>query len=396
MTPQQIPALRLPTALLVAALVVGCSGDGEGNSPVDPGTPGESAQEIVSRWLDLDLAAPPNYALPEYPAHYDPRVRGSTNEPSANRVTDRRAALGRVLFYDPQLSVDRSTSCASCHLQSLGFTDPEPRSIGFRGERTPARSMRLGNARFYLGDDAFWDRRSASFEEQALLPIVDSVEMGFTEDVGGLDALVDRMRELEYYPVLFEWAFGSAEIRDTRIAFALAQFVRSLVSVDSEFDRAFESAFRLATPGQPIRELPELSPEAQRGFRVFTRPAREGGAGCSSCHLLPTLALDPTAGNNGLDPGETRIFKAPSLKNVAVTGPYMHDGRFANLDEVVEHYASGVIGSPGLDPRLRGGVAGNLGVPLSQAQKDALVAFMEALTDDDLLVDPKFADPFRR
>jgi cytochrome c peroxidase len=129
------------------------------------------------------------------------------------------------------------------------------------------------------------------------------------------------------------------------------------------------------------------------GLRLFTERSPRG-AGCAGCHEIPTFALDANEGSNGLDAGQTVVFKSPSLKNVAITGPYMHDGRFATLLEVVEHYNSGVQGGPALDRRLRGrgGQPGRLN--LTEVEKNAMVAFLGTLTDFDLLADPRFSDPF--
>ena len=393
-------------ALVVFALpilMMGCDASlGAATDPIEPpdADPLSDAQVIASH-LSIDLAAPLSYSRHQFPRHYDQRIRDRDNTPDDNPITDRGATLGRVLFYDTQLSLNRTTSCASCHVQELGFTDSARLSEGFEGGLTGAHSMRLANANFYEADEMFWDRRADDLEDQSIQPILDATEMGFSPAAGGINALLTRVREQAYYPILFEDAFGSAEVTEDRMRTALAQYVRSIISTDSRFDQAFEAVTGPNGPGQ-VATLPGLSAQENQGFRLFIQPPQAGGAGCASCHELPTFALDGNSRSNGLDAGETMIFKSPSLKNVAVTGPYMHDGRFETLLEVVEHYNSGVQPGPALDRRLTaggpGGPGGRGGQPLrlnlTDAEKQALVAFMQTLTDTELLADPRFADPF--
>ena len=198
------------------------------------------------------------------------------------------------------------------------------------------------------------------------------------------------------YPDLFAWAFGSATITEARIQQALAQFVRAMISSSSRWDEGYAQVFSPAAPNRALDvDLPNFSREENRGRQLFMTRARQGGAGCSSCHLPPTFALAADARSNGLDAGETRLFKAPSLRNVGLTGPYMHDGRFATLAEVVDFYDHGVQEGPALDKRLRQGRRPQR-LKLSAADRAALVAFLMTLTDRALTTDPRFSDPFRR
>ena len=390
--------LRGIPALLGITVAVGACDSGASPvlDPTVPDVPADPAQAVVSRHLDVSLSVPDDYTSVAWPVHWTENVRAQDNTPDENPVTDRGATLGRVLFYDTELSFNRTVSCASCHEQALGFTDDEARSLGAEGGRTGAHSMRLANANFYFGRDVFWDRRTANLEEQILLPVLDAIEMGFTAERGGPEALLARLRGIEYYPILFEWAFDSPEITRDRIERAVAQFIRSMVSVDSEFDRAFAAARADLGPDLPITELPDLSPEENLGFQLFVRPVFEGGAGCSVCHLPPTFVLDSNSGNNGLDPDEVRVFKSPSLRNVAVTGPYMHDGRFATLDAVLDHYSDGIVSNPAVDRRLLNDGPTGAGARLTPLQRRALVAFLGTLTDTGFLSDPRFSDPFHR
>lgn len=300
--------------------------------------------------------------------------RALDNTPSANPITDAGATLGRVLFYDRQLSANNRISCASCHVQAFGFADTARLSHGFAGGLTKRHSMALANARLYANGRFFWDERAGTLEAQVLMPVQDKVEMGMT-----LPALETRLAASAFYAPLFAAAFGTPEVTSDRVSRALAQFVRSLVSSDARFDRGPDVA---------------MNAQEREGLRLFN-----GQAGCARCHVGAALASDG-AHNTGLDAAITDSgaglgrFKAPSLRNVAVRAPYMHDGRFATLMQVVEHYNGGVKDNPALDQRLRGRGASPRGLGLSSTQKEALVAYMQTLTDTTFLSAPRFSDPF--
>lgn len=372
-----------------AAILAACGGT--------PSTgPAASKYPGVAAFLSIDPDRPANYANPSWPAHYDAQARGQDNAPATNPVTDAGAALGRVLFHDRRLSLNDQKSCAACHAQATAFSDTATLSRGFDGTGvTGAHSMRLANARFYAGQDAFWDRRAASLEAQATQPIRHPVEMGFDAAHGGIDSLIRKMGRLPYYPELFRVAFGDATITEDRIQRAVAQYVRSIVSTSSRFDQGFAQVYSAGLPDRGLSlPFPGFTTEENRGKQLFIDPPPRGGAGCVICHTAPTLSLAANSRSNGLDAGETRVFKSPSLKNVAVTGPYMHDGRFRTLDEVIQHYINGVQDGPALDNRLRrpGGLPQRL--PLDAADRAALVAFLRTLTDASLAADSRFADPF--
>ncbi|MBK8968421.1 MAG: cytochrome c peroxidase [Saprospiraceae bacterium] len=360
-----------------------------------PTTPPD-ANTILGKYLNLNLDALPEYAQINYPVHYNPGVLADDNAPSINQVTNSGATLGRVLFYDKNLSRNNTVACASCHDQAKGFTDDLVLSEGFDGGLTGAHSMRLANANFYAGERMFWDKRARDLEEQSTQPIKDHTEMGFDASAGGIDSLIRKLQKLEYYPILFEQAFGSPEISEEKMQRALAQFIRSMVSTDSKFDQGYAQVFNPNAPGGGIgAPFPNFTQQENQGKMLFTAPPNNGGAGCAGCHQPPTFALGANSLSNGLDAGETIIFKAPSLKNIAVAGPYMHDGRFATLAEVVEHYNSGILDGPALDNRLRGPNGQPLRLNLNDAQKQAIVAFLNTLTDNSLLVEARFSDPFK-
>jgi len=248
------------------------------------------------------------------------------------------------------------------------------------GRKTTRRAMALANARFNANGRFFWDERAASLEAQVLEVLQDTLEMGMS-----LPLLERKLAATSYYPGLFAAAFGSPEVRQEGIAAALAQFVRSLVSSHSRFDAVFATG----TAPDPTR----LTSQEREGMQLFTR------LGCVNCHRSVAQFADQ-ASNTGLDsvPADTGAgagrFKPPSLRNVAVRPPYMHDGRFASLHEVVGFYSRQVRGAPDLDPRLRSGDGMPRRLDLTGEQVDALVAFMEALTDSAFLQAEKQSDPF--
>ena len=213
-----------------------------------------------------------------------------------------------------------------------------------------------------------------------------------------LDSLVARVSEADYYPELFEAAFGDVGITSERISLALAHFVRTLVSTTSRYDEGRAMVARRSD------DFPNFTDQENLGKRLFSSPPPRGGFGCFACHQGEGF-IAARAESNGLDadpsidPGFGKVtnqsvdmgtFKVPSLRNVAVRAPYMHDGRFASLEEVIDHYSDGVENSPNVRPPLSMGHQENM----SQQEKEALVAFLKTLTDDAMLSDPKFSDPF--
>jgi cytochrome c peroxidase len=347
----------------------------------------------VGRTLRLP-DTPYRYANLDLPKHFQTRlIRSWDNTPRDNPVTDAGATLGRVLFYDTRLSANNTIACASCHQQKHAFTDPRRFSKGFDGKEGDRNAMSLVNVRFYPRGRFFWDERAATLEQQVLKPIQSRVEMG--QD---LSTLVALLRQDVTYAGLFQKAFSDSEVSQERVARALAQFVRALVSYQSKYDEG------LAQVGSVRDPFPNFTPQESRGKGLFLRH-------CGSCHLPQgqgAVFLMTGPRNNGLDATvnvadagvadvtlsrfQVGQFKSPSLRNVAVTAPYMHDGRFATLEEVIEHYSTGVKRHPNLDPRLRG-PGGRL--QLDGKQKAALVAFLRTLTDERFLTDPRFADPFQ-
>jgi cytochrome c peroxidase len=376
--------------LIVSALTLALAACGADDRPTN--TPAG-----VAEFTTIDFAKVANYSAPTLPAYFDQSVSALDNSPPANAVNDRVATLGRVLFYDLRLSTNDKASCSSCHQQAFGFTDPMRFSNGIsNAATTDFHAMRLANLRYWQPGTTFWDRRAASVEAQASHPFHSLVEMGWGGAAGDFDSLIRKMGATAYYPDLFAWAFGSPAITEPRIQLALAQFVRAMVSSSSRWDTGYAQVYSPTAPGRALDvDLSGFTPQENRGRHLFMASVDEGGAGCSSCHLPPTFALAADARSNGLDAGETRLFKAPSLRNVGLTGPYMHDGRFATLAEVVDFYDHGVQKGPALDARLlRGGEP--LRLNLGAADRAALVAFLMSLSDPTLTTDARFSNPFRR
>ena len=374
--------------LCIFALPLACA-DGNNETDFD-----ELPFEVTSV-LDLDNTAA-NYSDINMPNFFDDNdIVDEDNTPANNATTDWGATLGRVLFYDEVLSANNTISCSSCHLQANAFSDPDQFSTGFEGGLTGRNSMGLSNAKYYENGRFFWDERASTLEEQTLMPIQDLVEMGLT-----LDEMIAKLNMQDYYPPLFERAFGDATITSDRVSLALSQFVRSMVSYQSKYD---EGRSQVNNTGQ---DFPNFTAQENLGKEVFLS-ANLGR--CAGCHQTDLFVGD-RAFNNGLDaittdqglgavtgnPNDDGKFKVPSLRNIEVTGPYMHDGRFSTLEEVVEHYDSGVQAHPNLDNRLE---LPNSNTPrrlnLSDQEKAALVAFMRTLTDNAFMSDPKFSNPFR-
>ncbi len=269
-------------------------------------------------------------------------------------------------------------------------------STGFEGGNTGRHSMGLANARFYAPGAFFWDERAATLEDQVLMPIQDGVEMGMT-----LSQLLPKLQAVDFYPALFSSAFGDTTITADRISKALAQFVRSLVTTNSKFDQAYTNG----TVDNPDF-VGTFTAQELLGKRLFMPSPGSGvqSLGCAACHGTTTQILS-VAENNGLDANTDAdqgsgngTFKAPSLRNIAVRAPYMHDGRFSTLEEVVDFYNAGIQAHPNLSVHLREGGPG--GPPrrmnMTTEEKAALVAFLKTLTDNGFLTDSRFADPFNK
>jgi cytochrome c peroxidase len=356
-------------------------GENEFSIAAPTSEPGEPALPVVPyTYADDELPLPYVYReLREFGWPFEDTT------PSDNETTNAGAKLGRVLFYDKRLSITNTHSCATCHKQALAFGSPDRFSVGVIGVPLRRHAMPLSNVRFNRDNRYFSDMRVASLEQLVQMPIEEPRELGQP-----LELLEAKLASTVFYPPLFEAAFGDPEINRTRISRAIAQFLRSMISYRSRFDRAHYTT----DPQVPVEPGNELTEQEQRGFDVFI------ASRCHFCHRVPAHNIGRPA-NNGLDetitdPGTIEglgWFRAPSIRNVAVSAPYMHDGRFATLREVIDHYDSGVKMNLGLDSMfLFNGEVRRL--ELTEEDKAALEAFLNSLTDREFLSDPKFSDPF--
>lgn len=302
-----------------------------------------------------------NYANIALPAHILAALPAVDNTPAGNPITNDGATLGRVLFYDKHLSKTNTISCAGCHRPDLSFSDSAVKSAGFAGGRTDRHSMPLLNVRFYRSGKMFWDERANTLEEQVLQPIQNTTEMGLT-----LAELETKVASLDYYPALFQKAFGSAAVSSDRISRALAQFVRSIVTYQSKYDVVKQG-------------MASFTADESEGEILFLTAG--GNRACAGCHAPPMFLTSDPAGPFALnDPQDAGIanqhrFKSGSLRNIANTAPYFHNGSVASLQVML---------------------AGNIPAhSVAPQDRQKLLAFLSTLTDVATCSEPKFSDPFK-
>ena len=341
----------------------------------------------------LDLTTLANYANQPRPAYIT-----RNNTPAGNETTNVGAPLGRVLFYDKRLSRNNTISCSSCHQQARAFSDTAIASTGVNGT-TGRHSMRLINSRFAQEPRFFWDERAPNLETQATQPVKDHVEMGFSGTLGdpAFADLVTKLSAIPEYRVLFAMTFGSATIDETRVQRALAQFVRSIQSFDSKYD----AGRAVAPDNQPF---PNFTASENAGKQLFLAAPHNGGAGCGVCHRPPEFDIDPNSDNNGVigslaGGADLTNTRAPSLRdmigpNGQSNGPFMHNGVFSTLGQVINHYNAIPGNNPNLDPRLRRPGGGVQNLNLTQQQRNDLVAFLGTLTGSAVYSDAKWSTPF--
>ena len=303
--------------------------------------------------------------------------------PTDNHQTVEGVALGKQLFFDRILSADGTKSCASCHSPQSAFTDNLTTSIGVDGISGTRNSMPLFNLAWNYGERFTWDGKELSLERQAEEPVQNPIELH-----SNWDNVVGRLQNHPEYPELFRRAFKTSTITKELTTKAIAQFERTLISANSKFDRY--------SLGQATLTQQELN-----GLDIFLR---EDKGDCFHCHGNPNNPLwtDNEFHNNGLDatfsdlglgavtgdPNDNGKFRSPSLRNLAYTAPYMHDGRFATLDDVINHYSEGLIDSPTIDPLMKQIDQG--GVQLTDQEKADLKAFLLTLSDPSFINNPEF------
>ena len=344
-----------------------------------------------------------NYANQGKPAYINKDNTGN------NIITDAKATLGRVIFYDKELSINSSTSCGSCHVQKFAFGDTALSSLGVQNGRTGRHSMRLINSRFSNERRFFWDERAATLEEQSTQPIKDHAEMGFSGQDGrpAFATLLPKLQALGYYQELFRFVYGDENVTEPRLQECLSQFVRSIQSFDAKYDQG-------RTVAQDNQQFPNFTQQENVGKTLFLAAPQfnasgvriAGGLGCAGCHASPEFSIDPNSGNNGIigilngtgiDINNTR---APSLRDLVgsdgtLNGPMMHSGGITSLNTLVGHYGRINLapGNTRLDPRLRpNGVGQQLN--LNANEVDAVVAFLKTLTGNAVYTDVRWSDPF--
>ena len=307
-------------------------------------------------------------------------------------VTNYGATLGRVLFYDPRLSINNSISCASCHKQELAFADNAQFSKGFGGKLTPRNSMAILNSG--LNHNLFWDSRVHSVTQLALEPVRNHIEMGMES----MEVLEKKLGNTTFYPELFAKAFGNSQVSSEKIANAMAQFVCSIISSNSKFDKGVANDFSNFTELEKMGKALFFSAKAKcaechagNNFSAPDNPHSNDPYGMPGIEGTAVIGLELFSKDKGKDNGNFRI---PSLRNVALTGPYMHDGRFTSLDQVVEHYNSGIQAHPELDEKFIDQDGKPLKMNLNAIEKKALVAFLRTLTDEQVTKDRRYANPF--
>jgi len=352
---------------------------------------------LISGTINLDDLF--NYETQNIPSYIT-----KDNTPETNQINNEITTLGRVLFYDKNLSENNTIACASCHQQAFAFSDPLTSSVGLNGGNTGRHSMRLVNSRFSNEEKFFWDERATSLENQVTQPIQDHIEMGFSGTNGDPDfnELIAKLSAIDYYQTLFDFAYGNSSIDEDKIQRALSQFIRSIQSFDSKFDEGFVQSPNLNAP------FPNYTPQENLGKQLFLNPPPNGGAGCAGCHAPPEFDIDPNTLNNGVigvigsttevDLTNTR---SPSLRDLvnpdgSLNGPLMHDGSMTSLIQVINHYNS-IPNNPAninLDNRLQRPGNQTQQLNLTINEKSALEAFLKTLSGTDIYTNEKWSDPF--
>lgn len=324
-----------------------------------------------------------------FSSNYDPEpfvlnVSGNFPDipvPADNQLTVEGVELGRMLFYDPILSADSTMSCSSCHQQEFSFSDTVSFSLGIDGIEGGRNAMAIINSAW--APVLFWDGRSKDLESQALEPVINPVEMheSWKNAIG-------KIKKSQFYPELFYKAFGKEQISKKLVAKAISQFERTLISQNSKYD-------------QVLRKEDSFTDKELRGLNLFFTEE----ADCFHCHGN-ILFTDMSFHNNGLDSiisdkgledfserkRDRGKFRTPTLRNLDFTAPYMHDGRFASLEEVIDYYSEGVKESDNIDPLMKNVHRG--GVQLDAADKSDLIAFLHTLSDSVYITNPKYSNPF--
>lgn len=352
--------------------------------------------------IPTPLPFPDTTTVPIYKRVYNPTPHtlvypfyfSTKTAPADNPTTKEGIELGRMLFYEKMLSGNNTISCATCHQQQYAFTDGKAFSTGIDGIQGKRSAMAVQNMMWV--SKLFWDGRANSLEQQALMPIQDPIEMHQS-----LGQAVSKIQNSARYKDKFFYAFGSDTVTSERIAKAIAQFERTLISANSKYDKYLRGEYTLTA-------------QEDRGMQLFfTHPIPDAplrGGNCGDCHGGYMISLDGFH-NNGLDQfptdsGRGKVtgnsfdnfkMRAPSLRNIELTAPYMHDGRFATLEEVLSHYNEHInTSSPNIDPLVVSATneVGGTTLMLTAQEKADIISFLKLLTDTEFVTNPEHSDPF--
>ena len=388
------------SAIAITFLLISCNNnDANQYKPIN-----DYANVKATFGSNIDLENLENYANQTIPSYI------TKDNSNGNTITDKESTLGRILFYDKNLSANNTISCSSCHIQAFAFGDNVQASVGINGT-TSRHAMRLINSRFSVESKFFWDERAASLELQVTEPIQDHIEMGFSgaNGDGNFETLIAKLQKIDYYKELFTFVYGNETISEQKIQTSLAQFIRSIQSFDSKYDTGRAQA---NNDEQPFLNF---SDEENAGKELFLTPPQfnqngnriGGGIGCAGCHAAPEFDIDPNSKNNGvirtlasgneLDLLNTR---SPTLRDVVksdgeLNGQMMHAGNFGLLSSVLEHYNNIIINpqNNNLDPRLMPNGFGQK-LNLTIRELNAVTAFMKTLSGTDVYVNKKWGNPF--
>jgi cytochrome c peroxidase len=327
-----------------------------------------------------------------YTLRYPTNFGGRYTIPEDNPTTKEGVYLGRLLFYEKKLSAGNSISCESCHLQKLAFTDGKALSQGADGSLTTRSAMSLANLLWVR--NFFWDGRSPNLEQQASFPLTNVHEMGQP-----LAESVAKLRQTALYPPLFKAAFGSDSITGNHILKALAQFERTLISADSRYERYLARTYQPSAQELRGMALFQNAPNPQKLIR---------GANCEHCHggvktfkeLFHNNGLDSTFSDNGRQNFTNQAedkgrFRVPTLRNIMLTAPYMHDGRFQRIEQVLDHYNEHILESATLSSFLKdvSNETNRKKLMLTQSEKTDIISFLSMLTDSSFITNPEFSNP---
>ncbi|MES2558081.1 MAG: cytochrome c peroxidase [Bacteroidota bacterium] len=311
--------------------------------------------------------------------------------PEDNPMTEEGVLLGRMLFYEKQLSGNNTISCGTCHSPETAFSDPNQFSTGIDGIQGNRNSMALVNLGWQTS--FFWDGRSHTLEEQILQPVPNPIEM----HQSWVKAVSKLKQDVEYRNAFYR-AFGTVDFDSTHVSKALAQFLRTMISGNSKYDVIYKYVNSIPFSAHDQQVWNTITTDELAGYDLFQSL---NGADCFHCHNGPLMQVQKFS-NNGLDavftdlgrglitgnPSDNGKFKVPTLRNIELSAPYMHDGRFETLDDVIEHYSTGVHQSATIDPLIE--FASQGGVQLDPDQRLLLKAFLKTLTDEEFVTNPNF------